>query len=653
VLALLVGAGLAVAPAGAYFRPGATIVSASLERLEQGDDSTVAVAVAPAGRYVVFQTRARNLFPDDDPDPPGRYRVGGIFRRDLATGSLELVAHGDERSEASDALLVRGAQGPSVSADGRYVAFSTGERLVAEDTNVNVDVYVRDMAVPRTAAGAFDLVSAVDGGTAAAAYAEPQDPELPQIHPGAEVTRAAAISNDGARVVFRTLNVASSLPAGGAPDTPGQQVFVRDRAARRTFLVTRRAEDGGPAGGAIGSAGISGDGSTVVWTGRNAPAQTPFVPGEGQNPDLEYYLWQRIADGPNPPTRRITGLADPDDPACTAATPISDDPVARGPCYGPLAQPEGFVGGIVAHLPAISADGRRLAFITTASKRAEISAGISGDLFVADMTAGTTRKATTVELTRDAAGESAINAPLEGVAMSQDGRWLLVTTFRTQFLLPALRQLAPLRPSAQARELYLVDLRERTVERVLRGYDGSDLNGSVEPQASISADGRLIAFTAGASNLFFGDANDRLDAFAIAREEAPPPEPAPPAGDEPPVALDPGVPDDDDAGPRLRVTVRRAPRGGVRLLVTAPAAGRLEARARGRLPRRGRQTGPRRELARVRARARANRRVTVVLRPAAAVRRAAPRAGVKAKATVRFTPNRGRRLTRTVNVVFR
>ena len=55
---------------------GAQLVSADYERLEQGDDSTVFAAISADGRYVAFQTRARNFFADDDPDPPGQYRAG-------------------------------------------------------------------------------------------------------------------------------------------------------------------------------------------------------------------------------------------------------------------------------------------------------------------------------------------------------------------------------------------------------------------------------------------------------------------------------------------------------------------------------------------------------------------------------------------------
>ena len=75
----------APAACDASYGNGAQIVSADFDRLEQGDDATTFAAISADGRHVAIQTRARNFFADADPDPPGRYRAGGVFRFDLAT----------------------------------------------------------------------------------------------------------------------------------------------------------------------------------------------------------------------------------------------------------------------------------------------------------------------------------------------------------------------------------------------------------------------------------------------------------------------------------------------------------------------------------------------------------------------------------------
>src|SRR5262249_46456423 len=151
----------------------------------------------------------------------------------------------------------------------------------------------------------------------------------------------------------------------------------------------------------LGAIVLSGDGSTVVWAGQVAPQQTRFLPGEGTDPRTYFYLWRRMADGPASPTRRITGETDPDDPACAGTYQPSFD--ALGPCYGPLAYPEQGFGSITGAPPALSSDGRRVAFLVASPPRG-ISTGAIPDLWIADMRQGVTRKAGSSELTREGTG---------------------------------------------------------------------------------------------------------------------------------------------------------------------------------------------------------------------------------------------------------
>ncbi len=573
--ALVAGGALAAPPAGAYYGNGASIASADLVRGEQGDDTTLSADIASGGRYVAFQTRARNLFADDDPDPPGRYRQGGIFRRDLDSGApLSLVASGDVRDESSNVLITRGAANPSASGDGRYVAFSTGQSLVPADQNGNVDVYVRDMSLASTAPGAFDLVSARDGGDAPAAYA-PRSPPAPGIDPGSEVTRGAAISDDGRYVVFRTL-AASNLPAAASTSTSAGQLFVRDREGSTTKLVTRNKADGAPAGGALGSA-ISADGTTVAWTGRSAPAQTTFLGGESAA-DLPYYLWRRVADGPTAPTRRITGMVDPDDPSCPPGTGVQESPTETGPCYGPLTSTEYQLSADISSLvPALSGDGRRVAFLTGSGPRPNGQTPDGLDAWVTDMSPGVSRKAGSLELSREA---TATDPGIETIALSADGRYLALTTQRNQFPLPTLNFVGTPRSTPTARELYLADLGARTLERVLRSFDGGEINSSVNDQPALASGAGRIAFVSGASNLFFGDANERADAFAVSRQ-------AEPGAEAPPPPLGSGVPDsevterDPPAAPRLGVKTRSLRGGVIEVTTSAPAAGAVKVTAKG------------------------------------------------------------------------
>lgn len=651
LLALTLSLGVP-ASAAAFYGYGAQIVSADFARGEQGDDATVFAAISAGGRYVAIQTRARNFFADDDPDPPGEYRAGGIFRFDLETQALEKVADGDVFDEASGAFLRRGASNPSISADGRYVAFATAEPLVAADANDHVDVYVRDMDLAIGSPGAYDLVSARDGGDLPASYGSPSV-QTPGSEPGSDVSRGVSISADGRRVAFRT-DVPTDLPAAGAVDVPAGQVFLRDREAETTTLVTARRDlatgemTAAPAGGAVGAA-LSADGTTVAWTGGNAGDQTRFLRGETPDASFLFYLWRRVADGPSAPTRRITGLADPDDPACPPGAESNFDQSSTGPCYGPLTDQEANRTSIGGQLPALSADGFTVAFLTGAGPRPLAFTGPGLDLYLTRMTPGLSRKEATVELTRDTTGTDAATAsPLGSVAISADGRHLALTTVRTRFLLPALQQLGEPRQVPGPRELYEIDLDAGTVERVTRSYSEGDIGADVLNGPTLSADGSRIAFASFASNLFFGDANQAVDAFVaeLAPEEPPQPPPTPPG-----TGVESTVEEERGAG--IGVRVKSAAGGKVLLTVSVPAAGGVKAVAKAAAGRPRKQ----RTLATASGRARGTARseVKLVLRPVERYRGELRRRGViSGRAIVTYVAARGgRRASATRTIAFR
>lgn len=654
----LAAAALACLPARApaYFAPGAEIVSVSPEKREQADDASQQATISADGTYAVFLTRARNLFADDDPDPSGYFRAGGIFRRNLATGSLDLVAPGELRDEADPTVITyRGAVNPSVSADGRFVAFSTGWPLSAADTNGNVDVYVRDMNRPIGDSRAFELVSALDHSAGPISWGA-ASPDRPGRNPGAELTAGVSISADGSRVLFRT-RAASNAPSGGPASVAAGQLLVRDRASQRTTLVTRNRVSGNPAGGAIGESAISGSGEAVAWVGNEAPSQTRFLDGEDTNPDWLYYLYRRLDDGGAGGTRRVTGVADLDDPGCDPSSSIVDDWVMprTGPCYGPLGRPEWSQSSLGTQPPALSSDGWTVAYITDSPARPVPPLELSNDLFITSMRPGVSRKASTLELTRASLIPGAGDG-LDGLAISGDGRWVAVSTTRRRFTWPALRQVGESRADGRARELYLVDTVDRTIERVVRSRLAGDADSSAGSRPSLSLDGRRILFVSEASNLIYGDANGVADVFLADRLDAPPAQDEAPPGPDGQVD-DPGSsPGTGEAGPRsLGVTARKAAAGSVALRVIAPARGTLEAAVRGRLPNsRGVPSGKPLLLASRSKRIRSKGALTLTVPLNRSYRSALRAAGkITGQATVELTGLDGTIYRRVVTVQFR
>ncbi len=110
------------------------------------------LAISPDGRFVVFDSHASGLVPGDTNSS------SDVFVRDRRNGTTERVSVGTGGVEGNwDSDTGR------VSDDGRYVAFeSRASNLVSGDTNADWDVFVRDRV-----AGTTERVSvATNGGEA-------------------------------------------------------------------------------------------------------------------------------------------------------------------------------------------------------------------------------------------------------------------------------------------------------------------------------------------------------------------------------------------------------------------------------------------------------------------------------------------------------
>jgi Tol biopolymer transport system component len=595
ILCALVGGSLAFAPAAhAIYGPvaggfGADLVSVDNAADEQGDAPSTDADISADGRYVVFQTKATNFFEDDGEtqqekaaeEPPGTLREGGIFRYDRETGQLQIVASGNlVVSEGKESrVLVRGAQNPSISADGRYVAFVTGQRLIPNpqpEKTENLEVYERDMDDSPGTPGADTLVSAQNGSEEAPHFEDASIKEVPGGDPGTQLWPNTAISADGRYVLFRTAELKSSLPEATTPETEPNQLFVRDVQARTTTLVTQTGT-GTPAGGAEGPATLSADGSTVAWVGAHALQQTAFLPGEDAEEQVPYYLWRRWQE-PHSPTRRITGIADPEDPQCEPGSSVELNPGREGPCYGPLSFQESHFAEINQQAPGLSADGYEVAFLAGSELRPDVTKPDALDLFLTSMAAGVTRKAATSELTlavKQAQGDS--SASITSLAFSADGTHIAFVSQRNVFALPEPPLLGSVSATAKQDELYVVDRLTDTMERAVVGVESSEPNGSTLNNPTLTQDGSTVAFVSQASNLIAGDANGVSDAFTADLQAPAGIAPAPPGVNAP----QEGFSLSTGASPELGLQVRRGKGGGLILLVETPGAGKLTAQARG------------------------------------------------------------------------
>ena len=387
-------------------------VSVAANGSQANDSSFIGstAAVSADGRYVVFTSSATNLVADDTNG------VSDAFVRDTVNGTTERASVSSAGAEADGETL-----SASISADGRYVAFSSrAGNLVAGDTNDWSDVFVRDRV-----AGTTRRVSVSTLGVQSTAPAGEFDYNL-----------TGAISSDGRFVVF------SSLGAGMVPgDANGfEDVFVHDLTTGTTELI-------GSAGanGPSGYAAISAEGRFVTF----ASDATNLAAGD-TNDTTDVFLEDRSTGV----LERITvsaGGAQADGTVSSvsadgryvafqsgASTLVPDDTnsdfdvfvrdratgtTTRASVSSSGAQGEG--GSIE---PVISTDGRYVAFTSNAPNLVANDSNGQPDIFVRDLVTGST---TLVSVS--SSGRSG-NDRSQSAALSPDGGSVAFTSLASNLV---------------------------------------------------------------------------------------------------------------------------------------------------------------------------------------------------------------------------
>jgi hypothetical protein len=353
--AVLVGSLAFSGLAGGFQSDAAPVVRTTRESVSSTGAPAIGMvqsgSLSANGRYVVFTSMAANLVAG----VTGQH----VYRHDRTTGATVLVTVAKTGSPSAV-----GGFAPSVSADGRFVAFaSTGTDFVDGDTNGSVDIFLRDMSSGTTA-----MVSAAQTGAPANTGVSPNS-----------VAGKRDISDDGRYVAFTSS--ATNLVA--TPNSGRQQVYVKDMA---TGVVTRASVD---ATGAAGddnstSAALSGNGHVVAFVSLAANFSPLAVSHIGQVfvRDLELG------------TTTLESLT-------TAGT---------------------VVAGKNSLAPSLSFDGRQVVFETTAQLDPRDMDGAQGgntgwDVYLRDRAAGATVFASYT--TNTFAGTDS-RAP----SISADGRWV-------------------------------------------------------------------------------------------------------------------------------------------------------------------------------------------------------------------------------------
>ena len=330
------------------------LVSVNSSGTSSGNGSSSAPAITADGRFVAFQSRASDLVAGDT---NGNYN--DVFVRDLQTNTTTLVSANYSGTGSGNF----NSSNPMISDDGRFVVFySDATDLVPNDTNFTRDVFKRDLQTGQTT-----LVSVNSDGSGG----------------GNDLSFNLACTPDGRFVVFASYatNLVSQPDRNNDAD-----LFVRDTVLGTTSLVS-----------------VNYNGTA---TGNHASLLKPRI-----TPDGHYVVFLSSATD-------LTSKPDNNDAqdvfvrdlqaGSTSLVSVNLDGTGSGNSFSDF--------------PTISSDGHYVSFVSNAGNLVsnDNAAFFNVDVFLRDLRANTTQLITT---NRYGTGSTGWDSYFEQ-ALSADGRYL-------------------------------------------------------------------------------------------------------------------------------------------------------------------------------------------------------------------------------------
>jgi Tol biopolymer transport system component len=433
--------------------PGATVrVSVSSSGGQATEGGIPLPSISADGRYVAFGTRAAGLVPNDTNARDDIF----VYDRQTATTSRVSVGPGGRQGNG-------GSFAADISADGRFVAFGSGASdLVPGDDNEDpplpttfLEAVGRDIFVHDRQTGVTERVSVASDGTQGRCFDATGEPV--GCNTGV-ASNDPAISADGRYVAFS--GGGQNLVPG---DTNGQiDVFVHDRQTRQTTRVNLGQGSVQATGGASTDPAISADGRFVAFRST----ATNLVPGD-TNAIPDYFVHDRQSGT----TERVSVASD---------------------------GTQGVGGGTVAvPPPAISPDGRFVAFTSGSTNLVAGDTNGASDVFVHDRTTKETVRVSVGTGGAEGNGASAASSLAAG------GRFVAFDSIASN-LVPG--------DTNGASDVFVHDRQTGTTTRASLTADGAQaFGGSFFP--ALNSDGRFVAFSSESATLTPGDTNGAPDVF--------------------------------------------------------------------------------------------------------------------------------------------
>jgi len=410
------------------------------------------------GRYVVFHSQIDSLVPNDsnnfcDTDGNGvaDNSCADIFVYDRETRSTTLVSVSSAGTQGNQR-----SSHPSISPDARYITFqSEAYNLVPDGVHTCLyyraifrqctDIFVHDRNYETT-----ERVSIASDATKANGNSSSQ-----------------TISAEGRYVAFSS-DASNLIPNGthvcrdSISSFQCNHIFIHDRSTGITERVS------------VASNGEKG----------NNGSHYPSISADGRH---VVFLSSATNLAPNDNNRMLDAFVRHLDTNQTEIVSIASDGTQGSQ-------------GVEFIAPAISADGRYVAFVSRSTNLVANDTNNVTDVFVHDLYTGTTIRAS---VATNASQANDTSGTYHRPSISSDGRYVFYDSWATNLVT---------NDTNGAVDIFVRDLQLNTTVRVSVAQDGSQAN-HISSFGAISPDGDFASFISYANNLIPGDLNNTGDIF--------------------------------------------------------------------------------------------------------------------------------------------
>ncbi len=346
-----------------------TLVSVNSTGWGGGNGNSSYPGISSNGQFVAFASEAGNLVANDTNN------AADVFVRDLIAGTTTLVSVGYDGSASSGAFFVRSTNAPlsgnpKISADGRWVVFESGAtNLVSQtDTNGQMDVFARDLQTGTT------LLVSVDASGATSGNGRSHSPW---------------ITPDGRFVAF--VSTAMNLMEHGR--STQSAIYVRDLQAGTTYWATSNLDFNLGGGGAWNPV-LSADGRFVVFKYAFTPTSSAVLVRHNLQAGVSTTITNYVVESTMPAVSADGRWVayDRSEPYAPTEVYVWDGNTGSNALVSVLYPGELLFPN--SRTPVMTPDGQKIAFLSTANSlqtNQVIPADGKFRLYVRDVAAATTR----------------------------------------------------------------------------------------------------------------------------------------------------------------------------------------------------------------------------------------------------------------------